>query len=142
MNADQLARSAWIFEEALSLQGLALAEFLDRECAGDAEVRAEVVRLLHLHPGVTQSFLEAPAAEWADPAELDRGQRVGRYEIQEKLGAGGMSVVYRAVDTGIGRQVALKLIRPTDASSGDSTKRFFGELRMLGALQLECRSRI
>ena len=45
--------------------------------------------------------------------DLSPGARLGQYEIVDHLGTGGMGTVYRAADTKLGRQVALKLLHPT-----------------------------
>src|SRR5205085_12690496 len=60
-----------------------------------------------------EQLAEAPRLE---PAELEArrlkpGDRVGRFEIIEELGRGGFGVVYRARDTELGRQVAVKAVR-------------------------------
>ncbi len=53
----------------------------------------------------------SPSNPLADPDDLPRGARVGRYEILERLGAGAMGTVYAAHDPNLDRRVALKLIR-------------------------------
>jgi Tol biopolymer transport system component/predicted Ser/Thr protein kinase len=59
---------------------------------------------------------------------------LSHYEIQTPLGEGGMGVVYRAVDTRLGRPVAVKLLRGDEVVSGESRKRFMHEARAASAL--------
>jgi serine/threonine protein kinase len=62
------------------------------------------------------------------------GHRVGPYEISDRLGAGGMGEVYRARDTKLGREVALKILPEAFASDPDRLMRFEREARTLASL--------
>ncbi len=62
------------------------------------------------------------------------GKSLLHYEIQEKIGAGGMGEVYRAVDTKLRRDVALKLLPPEMLHGTDKMARFEREARVLAAL--------
>jgi serine/threonine protein kinase/tetratricopeptide (TPR) repeat protein len=65
------------------------------------------------------------------PDELARGTLfAGRYEIIEELGAGGMGRVYRAHDTKLNEEVALKLIKPEIAADKRTAERFRNELKV------------
>jgi serine/threonine protein kinase len=57
------------------------------------------------------------------------GSRIGSYEILEKLGEGGMGVVYRAVDTNLDRVVAIKVLSGDFARNQDLVERFRGEAK-------------
>ena len=59
--------------------------------------------------------------------------RIGKYELQEFLG-GGMSHVYRALDTLIGRTVAVKILTEAGCQDSDVKERFLAEARMAGSL--------
>ena len=65
---------------------------------------------------------------------LNAGTRVGAYEILSALGAGGMGEVYRARDTRLGRDVALKVISDTFALDPDRLARFKREAQVLASL--------
>jgi serine/threonine protein kinase len=62
------------------------------------------------------------------------GTKLGHYEILGRIGAGGMSEVYRALDPRIGREVAVKVLPPTYAKFADRMHRFEQEARAIGAL--------
>jgi hypothetical protein len=68
------------------------------------------------------------------PMALAAGTRLGPYEIVVPLGAGGMGEVYRARDTKLGRDVALKLLPAQFAEDGERLARFEREARTLAAL--------
>src|SRR5579864_3489269 len=62
------------------------------------------------------------------------GQVLGHYRILEKIGSGGMGEVFRARDERLGRDVALKLIRPASSDNPDHLRRFEQEARAAAAL--------
>src|SRR5215471_16021890 len=65
---------------------------------------------------------------------LPVGTQLGPYEITARIGAGGMGVVYRARDTKLGREVAIKVLPPTFVRDADRVARFAREARLLAAL--------
>src|SRR6478736_2628916 len=65
---------------------------------------------------------------------VGRGTRVGIYELVEPIGAGGMGEVWRARDTKLGRDVALKVLPAAFAADPDRLARFEREARLLAAL--------
>jgi len=65
---------------------------------------------------------------------LTTGARLGSYEILSALGAGGMGEVYRAADTRLKRQVAVKVLPPLLASDPDRLARFRREAELLASL--------
>jgi len=65
---------------------------------------------------------------------LGPGARLGPYEVVAAIGAGGMGEVYRARDTKLSRDVALKILPPTFASDPDRLARFHREAQVLASL--------
>ena len=65
---------------------------------------------------------------------LDSGSRIGPYEVLSRLGAGGMGEVYRARDTRLGREVALKILTQDAARDEDRLRRFISEAKTVSAL--------
>jgi Tol biopolymer transport system component len=69
---------------------------------------------------------------------LQPGVRLGPYEVIELIGVGGMGEVYRARDTKLGRDVALKLLPPEFTADADRVARFQREARLLASLNHPC----
>ena len=65
---------------------------------------------------------------------LASGTKLGPYEILAPIGAGGMGEVYRASDTRLGRDVALKILPESFAREADRLRRFEQEARAVAAL--------
>jgi Protein kinase domain len=70
----------------------------------------------------------------AEPSALEPGARLGPYEIRAPIAAGGMGEVYRAYDTRLAREVALKVLPTHAAGSTDAMARFQREARAVAAL--------
>lgn len=68
----------------------------------------------------------------------DITKRIGRYEVLDEIGRGGMAVVYRARDTSLGREVALKLLHPHLADHPEARKRFQREAHAVARLHHSC----
>jgi serine/threonine protein kinase/Tol biopolymer transport system component len=115
------------------------ARFLAQACAGDDELRQQVLALLD-EDVLEEGFAEGPALSSAAGVCVDRGfgslcgQSVGGYHLQELLGRGGMGEVYRAQDPKLGRDVAIKILPPAFTSDPQRLARFEREARMLAAL--------
>jgi len=70
-----------------------------------------------------------PASAAPDP--IHRGSTIGRYLVLQRLGEGGMGVVYAAYDAELDRKVALKLLRPTKGDSGEGHSRLLREAQAM-----------
>jgi formylglycine-generating enzyme required for sulfatase activity/dienelactone hydrolase len=125
---------------AIDLPAESRAEFIERECDGDAAMAAELRALLTAHDKA--GMLDRPLARWsalatsADGALLASGTVIARrYEILEQLGAGGMGVVHRARDLRLERTVALKFLPPALSAEPQAKRRFLTEARAAAALE-------
>jgi predicted ATPase/tRNA A-37 threonylcarbamoyl transferase component Bud32 len=78
--------------------------------------------------------LSPPLTPDSVPSSLSPGERFGTYEIIEQLGAGGMGEVYRARDTRLGREVAIKTVLLQHHSQNEALARFEMEARSASAL--------
>ncbi|HEV2666352.1 MAG TPA: protein kinase [Blastocatellia bacterium] len=128
-----------LYDAALKLEASRRAAFLDQACADDEELRREVASLL-ASDAQAGSFLAAPAAEVlarsvaAGIVPSLIGRRIGHYQTQSLLGAGGMGEIYLAEDTRLGRKVAIKLLPPEFTADAGRVRRFAQEARAASAL--------
>jgi serine/threonine-protein kinase len=112
--------------------------FLIAACGDDLELRQHVESLLAQTGSLPDPFaLIADGTETADrspaPPKLS-GRQVGVYQIQQLIDVGGMGAVYRARDTRLGRDVALKILLTPFASNQERVARFEREARLLAAI--------
>ncbi|HEU4477010.1 MAG TPA: protein kinase, partial [Pyrinomonadaceae bacterium] len=138
MKPERWSQIERLLDAALELPSERRAAFLDRACAGDAELRKELEALLASDDG-THSFLGQPALELAarvlvDQKDLILGRTIGRYKIISRVGAGGMGEVYLARDTKLDRQVALKILASGLAGDRQRMQRFVQEAKTASAL--------
>jgi serine/threonine-protein kinase len=120
-----------VFQSALERSPATRPAFLDAACGDDRSLRAEVESLLLAHEQAG-GFAERPAVEAVTGRPLHRGDRLGQYDIVELVGAGGMGDVYRARDTKLRRDVAIKVLPLL--TNADRLARFEREGGMLASL--------
>ena len=136
MNQELWRKVEDLFHAALERAPEARQSFLDSACNEDAELRRQVELLLSKEEQAG-SFLEVPAMEdmtvtlAAGPL---LGRQFGPYRIVSPLGAGGMGEVYRAHDSKLGRDVAIKILPSEFARDPERLARFRREARTLASL--------
>ena len=135
MDPDARSRVSDLYHRALAQPDAARAAFLVEVCAGDEALRQEVESLLR-YEARSSGFLERPAAvgivPTVDMTMLNR--QIGTYTIVAPLGVGGMGEVYRARDSKLGRDVAIKILPSQFTSDPERRSRFAREARLLATL--------
>jgi eukaryotic-like serine/threonine-protein kinase len=141
-------RSRWrrvkeIFDSALAQPPGERLEFVRAACSEDVALRCEVESLLEAHADAA-GFAERPAIEAiaeidssreeSDVPALALGFELGPYRIVEPLDAGAMGEVYRAHDTRLGRDVAVKVLPSALSGDPERVARLQGEARLLASV--------
>jgi Tol biopolymer transport system component len=119
-----------LFQEALLHDPAERHAFVREVCQGDIELQREVSSLLANHDeAASEPWAAAAAAQLIDACgSLRPGESLGPYRIESFLAAGGMGRVYRAIDTRLNRQVAIKVC------AGRFGQQFEREARVIASL--------
>jgi serine/threonine protein kinase len=134
MNPEGPHQLAEMFDVARELSASGRITYLDRECAGNPELRRELEDLL-AHDQAEDDLLDHPPWEgMATEVKIHEGAVLGPYRLEALLGEGGMGQVFRARDTRLGRLVAIKVIRAEHIQRGEFQIRFQREARATAAL--------
>ena len=136
MSDQRWRRIEEICHEALERSPDERARFVREACAGDEVLRVEVESLLanQSRADALGSGLGIRDSGLGISTEELIGKQIGVYRIDSLLGAGGMGEVYRARDTKLGRDVAIKFLPRAFTSDPDRLARFEREARMLASL--------
>ena len=128
-----------LFDAALQHPSDKRREFLEQACGANQELRREVESLLAAHDE-SGSFMREPAlAGMADvlhraTSRFRPGDTLGVYKVLALVGSGGMGEVYRAQDTRLKREVAIKVLPQAFAADREHLRRFEQEARAAAAL--------
>ncbi len=152
LSPDRVEEIRRLFEKVADLPADERPGFLHEACSKDASLRGELTSLLE-HPeklaqfdplagDVIESLRKALFAGPEGPARPEDlaapegliGRKVSHYQVVERLGAGGMGVVYKALDTGLDRTVALKFLPPDLTRDPGAKARFVREAKAASAL--------
>ena len=123
MTPDIYRQAGALFDRLRELPDKELASALDATCTANAELRAQVLRLIEADRSAGERFLEGRAVEDAarllapeTPALPAAGTVIGNYRLVARIGAGGMGVVYEGRDVRLDRRVAVKILPQTFAA--------------------------
>ena len=144
MATDPQQEAVGIFESALDVPAESRASWLRDKCGDNSELFNQVIALLELHREAGGLFPLQETDAWKhesgddgvrESMALTPGARLGDFEIESRVGSGGMGVVYRARQLALNRTVALKVLPQHLRASPSIQKRFQAEVAAAAKLQ-------
>jgi eukaryotic-like serine/threonine-protein kinase len=139
MSPNRFQEAKRIYNAALDQEPAQREAYVSEACAGDEVLRKEIESLLGCR-SEAQEFFKAPAVEagaraLARESAIDyTGRTLSHYEILERIGEGGMGVIYKARDTHLERFAALKVLPPEKVAEPERRRRFVQEAKAASAL--------
>lgn len=145
-DVERWQRVKQLLDQAIACDAQERNSFLERECGADSELRGEVESLLSSHQRAGSDFLGMPvinmpgslgvraATSVSSQIGLSPGTLLGQYEVIGLIASGGMGEVYRARDTSLQRDVAIKVLPPAVLHDEERLRRFEQEARATAAL--------
>ena len=128
-----------VFEKASKMGPEDRKAYLDKVCAGAPALRAELESLLVYNDEASgedglHRIMPASSKNLDTPEQHRSGKIIGHYQVVEKIGHGGMGVVYKARDTRLERSVALKFLPARLSEDSTSRERFIQEARAASSI--------
>lgn len=138
MTPQEWEKVSEIYHAVSELESNERSAFLEKACDGDPKLRQEVESLLAAD-GEAGNFISEPvvgafASDLLKSNNLKSNDMIGHYRIISKIGSGGMGEVFLAVDTRLGRKVAIKTLSSFFDSDPNFLKRFRNEARAAATL--------
>jgi serine/threonine protein kinase/tetratricopeptide (TPR) repeat protein len=147
MDPDRLEQIRRILSKGLDKPAAEREDYVAEACGTDDDLRRTVQDLLAKSESdgaglpsnftqlVTEQMARSGAADTSLPPILPQpGESLGRYRLVEKIGQGGMGVVYRGLDTALDREVAIKLLPSEWATDPEKMERFKREAKVVASL--------
>ena len=137
MTPERWQQVARVYQSAMEQEPSTRGAYLTSVCGDDAELRREVESLLAQPstPGlIDRPLVDGAAHTFGSATNLAPGTMIGTYRIVDLIGEGGMGQVYRAQDTKLPREVALKILPDAFVHDSDRLARFRQEAHVLASL--------
>ena len=136
MSPERFGRMEALYDAVAAMHPAERARFIEDQCAGDEDLRRELMAAFQDAGSGLTGVVEQAAAAVAEAEDNWSGRRLGAYRILRPLGRGGMGTVYLAVrdDDQYRKEVAIKTLR-FEATGGSALSRFKHERQILAQLE-------